>query len=198
VFLIRHGQSAFNAAVEEIKQAAGLLDQAEVHKRFEELRRNPAHRDAPLSELGHRQAAEASGKARSLSVDLVLVSPLTRALQTAQALFGDSVFSMEASHLHAERLFSSCDVGRSPADLAIDFPGINFTHLDDVWWHTGEDANGGFAFEPDDAFQARVSRYNAALAKRPEQRIAVVGHGLFFEAVCGRHLDNCEIFPFDQ
>jgi hypothetical protein len=55
VFLIRHGQSTFNAAAEVIRQAAGEADDAVLWARFEALRGDLSLRDAPLSETGHRQ-----------------------------------------------------------------------------------------------------------------------------------------------
>lgn len=196
VFFIRHAQSAFNAAVEEIKQATAGLDQSALMTRFSSLREDPSLRDAPLSAEGHRQVAAAAAEAATLDVDLVLVSPLTRAVQTALGLFGTTGTPIEASPLHAERLFSICDVGRTPAELAAEFPGVGFSHLDDVWWHNDPSAVDAIVYESEDAFRTRVERFKQELAARPEARVAVVGHGLFFQEICGRHLDNCEIFPF--
>ena len=199
VFLIRHGQSAFNAAVDEIKQAIPHTPEAELRERFDALRRNHALRDARLSPAGERQVADASVQAQALGVDVVIMSPLTRAIQTAMGLFGTTAARTEVSHLHAERLFSICDVGRSPTALSVDFPHIDFTHLHDVWWHCADSTQPSDAFldmEPEETFQQRVNEFRNSLRARPEARIAVVGHGLFFEAVCGRHLENCEIAPF--
>lgn len=149
--------------------------------------------------VGELQVSEASARAKALGVDLILVSPLTRAIQTAVGLFGPTGARFEVSHLHAERLFSSCDVGRSPTDLAAEFPHIDFAHLEEIWWHNDVAAQPAGSFlnvEPDEAFHQRVTQFRTSLALRSESRVAVVGHGLFFEALCGRHLDNCEIEPF--
>ena len=70
IFLIRHGQSTFN-----------------VH--YETTGVDPLHFDAPLSPLGHEQVLHSRADAVALCVDLVVTSPLTRALQTAVGLFGD-------------------------------------------------------------------------------------------------------------
>jgi glucosyl-3-phosphoglycerate phosphatase len=96
IYLIRHGQSTFNA----------LFDLNPV---------DPLHFDARLSQLGIGQVTAARQAASEIPVDLVVVSPLTRAIQTAVGLFGDANIPMIITDLHRERLEHSCDVGRSPS-----------------------------------------------------------------------------------
>ena len=61
----------------------------------------------------------------------------------------------------------------------------------------------GVWFEEDkrDLLAAKLQERIAALAKlitaRPEDRIAVVGHGDFFRRLIGRHLANCERAEWD-
>ena len=72
VILIRHGQSTFNA-------------------HFEATGTDPGHVDARLTDTGHRQAAEARAKIAAFPrPDLVISTPLTRALQTTLGIFGGS------------------------------------------------------------------------------------------------------------
>jgi broad specificity phosphatase PhoE len=177
IHCIRHGQSTFNAA-------------------FESTGTDPLHWDAPLTELGHRQVAEAAALVRDIPFELVVTSPLTRALQTTLGLFKDHPASpcIRVESLHREHQGSSCDIGRSPAALLQDFPDLAFDHLDEVWWHQdGEPDERGFIFEPVETLQERVRTFRAWLEERPERFIAVVGHGTFFFHLVGRSLANCEI-----
>lgn len=177
IHLIRHGQSTFNA-------------------HFEATGEDPIHFDARLTALGHQQVAAARERLAHESYDLVIATPLTRAIQTAQGIFGSRV-PIVISPLHREWLNSSCDVGRSVRDLASEFPTLDFAHLSDPWWHHLAPFNEhGFAREPEHALLDRVSAFKAMIAARAEERIAVVGHGDFFHRLIGRHLMNCELAPW--
>lgn len=178
VFLIRHGQSTFNAHHEATGQ-------------------DPGHIDARLTDLGHRQVAAARAQARTLGpLDLVISSPLTRALQTTLGLFGDTGLPVEVTCRHREALDSYCDLGRTPAELAAEFPGLRFDHLDERWWHDGPHDHRGLPVEPHDVFATRVAHFTDWLAAHPAARVAVVGHGTFFRHLTGRGFANCEIVPW--
>ena len=174
VYLIRHGQSTFNAAYE----ASGV---------------DPMHFDARLSQRGAGQIAGAREAALDLGVDLVVASPLTRALQTATGLFHGAAVPIVVSNIHIERLEHSCDVGRTAAVLSDEYPSLDFAHLEDRWWHLGENGEGGFAVEPEPVFMDRVAVFSQWISSRPEPVVAVVGHGEFFQRLTGRYMDNCEI-----
>lgn len=174
VYLIRHGQSTFNAAF-----AASGVD--------------PMHFDARVSEKGAEQIAQARQAALDLNVDLVVASPLTRALQTATGLFHGATVPIIVSSIHAERLEHSCDVGRVPAVLSDEYPALDFAHLDDCWWHRGETGEGDFTVEPEPVVMDRVAAFSQWISSRPEATVAVVGHGEFFQRLTGHYMENCEI-----
>jgi len=76
--------------------------------------------------------------ASSAALQLLIVSPLTRALDTATLAFGShhSIPSL-VEPLWRERLYLSSDVGRHPEELAAEFPHYGtFQHLPAIWWHT--------------------------------------------------------------
>ena len=172
VNLIRHAQSTFNAAYER----TGV---------------DPLHYDARLSLLGLQQVEAARPVLGRLSHELLITSPLTRAIQTAIGLFGhEAPIKVEA--LHRERVENSCDVGRSPADLRNEFPMLAFDHLDDPWWHNDGRDHRGVAVEAEATLLARVAGFRHWLAARPERTITVVGHGTFLHRLTGRHFANCE------
>jgi broad specificity phosphatase PhoE len=178
VHLIRHGQSTFNA-----HYAATGAD--------------PMHFDARLTDLGRRQVAAARERLAPYAYDIVLASPLTRALQTAEGIFGGRA-PIEITPLHREWQVSSCDIGRSLAELTAEFPHLDFSRLGDPWWlHEGPPCELGFPQETEEALLERVDAFKTMIAGRPERRIAVVGHGDFFSRLIGRHLENCEMAEWD-
>lgn len=172
IHLIRHGQSTFNA----------IFDLNGV---------DPLHFDALLSPLGVAQVAAARLAASRLAPDLIVVSPLTRAIETAIGLFGDA--PMLISSLHRERLEHSCDVGRAPAALAREFPMLSFDGLADPWCYDGEKGDRGVAVEPEHLFKERLADFTRWISARPERSIVVVGHGAFFRHLTGHPFRNCEI-----
>jgi len=126
----------------------------------------------------------------------VISTPLTRALQTTQAIFGGTGTPVEVTCQHREMLESFCDVGRSPRELTAEFPGLSFDHLDDPWWHDGPQDHRGLPVEPHGVFHGRVTGFARWLAEHPHATVAVVGHGTFFRQLTGRLFANCEIVPW--
>jgi glucosyl-3-phosphoglycerate phosphatase len=174
IILIRHGQSTFNA-------------------HYEATGNDPGHIDARLTEKGETQAKAAGDALAHDEIDHVILSPLTRAIQTGLHIFGHRPVTFEVTCKHRERLESSCDVGRSPHDLKADFPHLDFAHLNDPWWHHEPNTQGAFATEPHHLFQDRVTRFQNWIAAHPAKRVAVIGHGTFFYHLTGHWMQNCEI-----
>lgn len=173
IILIRHGQSTFNA----IHAETGL---------------DPMHFDARLTELGRAQVEEARKRLSHVDPELVVMSPLTRAIETALGIFGDRKTEFLVTDLHREYLESSCDVGRAPRYLAEEFPHLDFASLDDHWWHDGPLNERGIPVEPHEMLVSRIDAFRQWLAERPERSIAVIGHGTFFFHLTGKKFRNCE------
>ena len=176
IFLIRHGQSEFNAA-----HSDGEPD--------------PMIFDAPLTDTGRSQAIEARAQARELGITQVITSPLTRAIQTAMLIFEDTV-PIRVVAGHRELLSHSCDVGRSPEHLRKDFPHLDFDHLDEVWWHQGPVNENGVPVEPRHVFADRIGRFAREIENVPERPLAIIGHGDTFRELAGVALRNCEIHRY--
>ena len=176
IYLIRHGQSEFNAA-----HKAGDAD--------------PMIFDAPLTTKGRLQAEEARTAAAQLGIANVITSPLTRAIQTAQIIFGDTVpISVVAAH--RELLSHSCDVGRPASSLKLDFPELEFDHLEEIWWHQGAKNKNGVPVEPKEVFQNRIRLFANTFPEMADRPLAVVGHGDAFKELAGFAMANCEIRPY--
>jgi broad specificity phosphatase PhoE len=172
IYLIRHGQSAFNAA-----HTDGAPD--------------PLIFDAALTELGRAQATVARAQAATLGIRHVICSPLTRAIETARIIF-DGIVQITIDAGPAERLEHSCDLGRSPADLRAAFPDLDFAHLPDVWWHQGAHSLHAVEKEPEPMFHARIAQFRDSLNSRPGP-LAIVGHCNTFRSLAGFDMRNCEI-----
>lgn len=112
VTLIRHGQSEHNAAV-----LAGAVG-------------DPGFFDARLTAMGEAQVVTLAAQMAAVRVEAVIVSPLTRALQTAWGAFGgnEPTAPFQVDAMVRERLENSCDVGRAPGKLSADFPALDFGH----------------------------------------------------------------------
>ena len=172
--LIRHGQSTFNAIYAE----AGL---------------DPFEEDARLTELGHQQVSATRATLVERNYDLVITSPLTRAIETTLGLFAGRDVPIIVEALHRERLDHSCDIGRSPVELAREYPELDFDHLDDPWWYLEVAEGVGIVVEPMAVFLDRVAGFDAWIRAREEPAVAIVGHGTFFRNWSGQSFQNCEV-----
>jgi broad specificity phosphatase PhoE len=86
---------------------------------------DPLLYDTRLTPAGVRGAQQAAARAARLAPppQLLVVSPLSRALHTAALAFGeDPGCPVVVEPLWRERLYLSSDCGRAPALLAADFP----------------------------------------------------------------------------
>jgi len=180
IHFIRHAQSEHNARFEAADNELSV-------------RHDPGLRDAPLTVLGQGQARALQGEVAALrGIELVVVSPLTRAVQTTLAAFADHPAPRIVHDLPREHLQSFCDIGRAPAALTCDFPVFAFDHLADPWWHVGDADDGPYAREPEDVLAGRVASFADWLSARPEAEIAVVGHGAFLRHLTGHAFGNAE------
>jgi broad specificity phosphatase PhoE len=183
ILCIRHDQSTFNAA-------------------FEERGIDPMLFDARLTPKGGAQVLAARETMRDVPSDLVVTSPLSRALQTAfdifEGHFSNPRFVVEA--LHRERAEGSCDVGRPPSALRKDYPTLRLDHVPEVWWHDDDgDVNAlGLRTEPLGTMMQRIAHFRDFFSGLPEPRIAVVGHGTFFYHLTGTFLPNCGMIELEM
>jgi len=169
VLFVRHGQSLHNAD----KGSAGI--------------------DPALSDSGLVQSLRLHGLPIFSDCELLVVSPLSRAVQTAAAAFGEHPGCRTVlTPLHTERCSSTSDQGRSKSDLVQRFPFIEswegFAELEEEWTPD---------YSTDKTWrETRVPAFLEWLSEQPEKRIVVVGHGAFFSALLGRYLANCEVAEF--
>jgi len=148
--------------------------------------------------LGEQQAARTQARIHQLAITRLIVSPLTRTLQTAALIFGKSL-ATEINPVVREQLVSSCDVGRAPQKLAMNFPHYDFNHLPECWWHDEEKDHRGLSVESHETLLQRADEFARYLQehKHNQHKTAVVSHGNFIHALTGVQPDNCDILRFD-
>ena len=145
--------------------------------------------DAPLTSLGRDQCLEKRQLANSLNPELIVVSPLHRAVQTAQLTFADFIGDVRfvAHDLCREELgLLYCNKRRPLSESLREFPHVDFSLTsgeEDTLWQPDER-------ESPLAKSKRIYSFLADyIQHRPEKEIAVVGHSAYFFNMCNAVLD---------
>lgn len=164
-----------------------------LHNVFDENLWTP---DNPLTEYGEKMceaAHEEWGSKIFAGAELVVVSPLTRALQTAYLISGKDTAKQSwiVTPMCSEKLSgATCDEGIPPAMLKERLPWImelqSVADLHESWWT-----------EPRQDEEIRVADFLGFLQGRPEKKIVVVSHGAFLEYIVGYHLENAAHFMME-
>ena len=171
MFLLRHGQSYFN-----------------LH--FNATRVDPRIEDPELTPLGIEQAMAAAKELTETALTRIIVSPYTRALQTAEPIMAIHKVPVDIRHEVRERAAFVCDVGSPPAVLAGRFPQHDFAHLPLRWWHEG--------IESAEATTARANAFRNRMAEREDRSTTLlVSHWAFILALTGVSLENGEMMEYD-
>jgi len=171
MYLLRHGQSYFN-----------------LH--FSETRVDPGIEDPELTPLGLEQAAIAAMQLADLALTRMIVSPYTRALQTAQPILAIHHVPVKVMSEVREQAAFACDIGSPPDLLAIRFPHHDFAHLAPKWWRGG--------VETLEETNERANAFRDLMAARDDSvTTLLVGHWAFIRALTGVSLANGEILEFD-
>ena len=171
MFLLRHGQSYFN-----------------LH--FNANRVDPGIEDPELTPLGLQQADAAAAQLSSRELTHIIVSPYTRALQTAAPILAIHKVPVAVMHEVREQAAYACDVGSPPHVLAARFPRHDFSHLPSRWWHEGA--------ESDEQTAARADSFRSFMAGRSDSATTLlVGHWAFILALTGTSLANGELLEYE-
>jgi broad specificity phosphatase PhoE len=171
MFLLRHGQSHFN-----------------LH--FSATRVDPGIEDPELTALGKGQAQAAAQALAGVPLTRIIVSPYTRALQTAEPIVAMHPVPVKIMHEVRERAAFTCDIGRAPPILASRFPHHDFAHLPMQWWPDGVETPASTV--------ARANDFRALMAVRDDAATTLlVSHWAFILALTGRSLTNGEIVEYD-
>jgi broad specificity phosphatase PhoE len=164
MILLRHGQSEFN-----------------LH--FTATRRDPGISDPRLTELGHSQAEQAADQLADQGIKRIIVSPYTRALQTARPVAARLGVPVSIDPIVRERFAFACDIGSPRAALERDWPGHDFSAVEEVWWPAEE--------EPEAGIIGRAARFRNELAARHDwAHTLVISHWGFILSLTGQSIAN--------
>ena len=157
------------------------------------------------------QDLDAGARAEPPPTHVIVCSPVSRALRTIGKAFTDTLATGEVpvvvTHLGAECLYHSSDVGVLQSVSEAKFPRFDFSGLPSgPWWYEGGQTgeNGGLGGgvgvgggkiekEPGLEFLQRMGQFRDFLKKRPEKHIAYVGHWAVLYTLTGYDFDNCEL-----
>ncbi|KLU83715.1 hypothetical protein MAPG_02766 [Magnaporthiopsis poae ATCC 64411] len=171
--------------------------------------RNKIH-DPDLTDLGREQSRTLCKHLQEtlpgkLDVDLIIVSPMRRCIQTAQIGLGFLIDPPPGGKkvpvvAHAgwqEVSAKPCDTGSPLEALANEFPFVDFSKVDPVYPDKTSPAGAPYAYSKS-AVLSRGQSVLRDLHSRPEKVIAVVSHSGFLRAgVCGWWFSNADYRVFD-
>jgi broad specificity phosphatase PhoE len=159
--------------------------------------------DAPLIEEGRRQAREANEAFDGTAFDVVISSPLSRALETAEIIAGVSRENIEVEEGCTERSFGEME-GLRPAQVRERLPQVRYVRIDHVDYSLNPP--GGETFEQ---LHERARRFlKRTLSLHGGKKVVLFGHENFLQQLHGviRGLDpmkslehailNCELNQF--
>ena len=197
LLLIRHGRTHMNEHL--AKPGCGWGAQGFV---------DPGLFDTDLTDTGEQQALTLNQLLRrdDAKVDVLIASPLRRALSTADIAFaGLQVDQRRVTPLAAERCYLSIDVGSPVTELATCYPRWDLSSLSDRWWYDDERWQecewrppGSYlnAGEPDEPFYNRMEDLIAFMkaqgAGGGDLTVALVCHWGVLHALTGESFDNCQ------
>ena len=171
MILLRHGQSEFN-----------LL--------FTQTRKDPGIVDPVLTPLGHQQADTAAEALAREEIRRIVVSPYRRAIQTAMPAARRLGLPLTVTPVVRERYAFTCDIGSPATELAMAFPEVDFTHLEEVWWPAEE--------EPAGPVEGRAALFRAEMAAIDDwAHTLVVTHWGFIMALTGQSVTNGHMMRLD-
>eukprot|EP00747_Dinoflagellata_sp_TGD_P168035 gnl/TRDRNA2_/TRDRNA2_193551_c0_seq1.p1 gnl/TRDRNA2_/TRDRNA2_193551_c0~~gnl/TRDRNA2_/TRDRNA2_193551_c0_seq1.p1 ORF type:complete len:258 (-),score=22.51 gnl/TRDRNA2_/TRDRNA2_193551_c0_seq1:214-987(-) len=169
VILVRHGEGEHNVS----QEGWGTVDPR-------------------LTTRGKKQAVAIRKHHLLNGCELLVVSPLQRAVQTAVRIFSEQpTCRVVLTARHTERWAGPCDEGRPKADLLRDFPFLadweGWRALSSgAWWGTEKSDRRWW--------KTRVPTFKQWLREQPERHVVVVGHGAFFQGMSGKYIKNCEVY----
>jgi len=171
MIFLRHGQSEFN-----------------LH--FTATRRDPGIIDPKLTPLGHEQAANAARTLASRDIRRIIVSPYTRALETATPVARALGLPLTVTPTVRERYAFFCDIGSPTTQLRSAWPDVGFHTIEEVWWPAIE--------EPEDQVIARAALFRAEIAALEDwAHTLVVSHWGFILAFTGKSVMNGDMIDAD-
>jgi len=166
--------------------------------------------DPLLSEKGSQQALQLRNNNRFFVPQLIVSSPLKRALLTAGIVFGgiETPCHWVVHPLVTEQVSEADDIGSLKRDLIAEFPDWDWSLVpDDFWWyipHEYQQASQKLVDhqsvfrshsweESSDNLNIRISQFLNWLRDQPFERVIVFTHGDYIDEIAGEDVEtvNC-------
>lgn len=145
--------------------------------------RDPHVPDPALSAQGQDHAYALVDELSHKGINRILVSPFTRALQTATPIARALGLTPQITPLVRERGMYSCDIGSPASTLAQNWPDLDFAHVPEQWWSPQP--------EPDHALSLRARQFRQTMRQtRHDGQTLVVSHWWFLLELSGQSLEN--------
>jgi glucosyl-3-phosphoglycerate phosphatase len=143
-----------------------------------------------LTERGRAQAEAAAAALALLPITRIVVSPYTRALETAAPLAASLGVPVNVQRLVGERFAFTCDIGSPRSVLERSWPRHDFSALPEVWWPA--------ATESEAEVIDRAARFCAEITVvAGTEQCLVVTHWGFILALTGQRVPNGEWLRYD-
>lgn len=162
VFLLRHGQAEHNVSEEDVP-------------------------DALLTDLGRQQARAWRGAVGAFGAEVVLISPLRRAVETALLAFEGEPLPMELCRPARELWWEDEENTPSPPEALHSF--LKTLPRGDVVRFVDQ----ALQPSPDESEEESVEDLRNLLRRRPERRVMVACHWGVIDELCGVSAKNGEV-----
>ena len=208
-YFVRHGKTFANEFLDNFEWGDPTFEEPEMYDT------NLSHKGVAHAISTHEELiSDLDLRTELQDVELVVCSPLSRTLQTAQYLFYHKEHLLPPNvrrivhPLVRERLFMTSDVGRLKHILEEEYPGWDFSELPtDEWWFVHNEEihepyvewrSGKYLCkgEASHIFAERLKELRQWLVNRPEKKILVVGHWGVFMGLTGMDFKNCQLRKF--
>ena len=179
LYCIRHGTSLHNVMFHKIGRRA-----------YNE------YRDTPLLDKGIQEAQNLNQKWDKIdTIELVIVSPLSRTIETALNVFKNKSIPMISidsimEHPQAEEI---CNMRLPKEELIEKYPNIDFSLLSDdhkLYWVPEFDREIEV-----ERLNSRIADFKSFVKMRPEKNIAIVSHSSFLGQMIFQKIgdESCEL-----
>lgn len=187
IYAIRHAQSTYNKWSYKRIYTPWLWPVSD-----------PLIYDAPLSSTGIAQASKLQKSTTEISekAELIICSPLTRAIHTMQLAFPNIKCPVIITPLVRERGDKTCDIGSPLSKLKESYPDYEYLHFDNEhWWHCNQDNPFEFSKESRESLRSRQDALIEFLRTRSEKVVIIISHGQFIKTLIGKKIQikNCGI-----
>ncbi len=182
LYCIRHGEALHNVLFWEIGEKVYLL-----------------YRDTPLTAVGVEQATNLGNSDDINNIELIIMSPLLRTLQTAHNIFKNKDIPMLALDCVMEypQGLDQCNHRKTIKEYKYSYPKVDFSHIE----HDEEPFWKKYEIESIESLKKRIKKMKDFINSRPENNIAIVSHSSFlgkflFDNIGNENneLEHCKVY----